>query len=585
MQALDRPFDYAIPERLQGKVEVGSVVRVVLHGRGMRAFVTDLLEAPAVAKANPLRSLVSPQPLFGADEVELARWIARRYVVPLGLVFHDAVPGRFSSRDTEDLGEGGEGHSRTEAIRPKWLTTQIQSVGETCIFPPSLRDEPELIAYLASQTAKTGRQTLVVCPRVEIATSIAAEIARAVLLHGAERPADRAAGWAAVQSGRADVAVVGRAGLLVPVPRLGLVVVASAHDRSLKSERAPRLHALVVAQQRARRANVPFVASSPAPPIELAAASATRWIGGGRSTVRPETARPRGGPLTPRLIEVVRWAIAKGSDALVFTGRRGDTLRLRCADCGWSPACVTCRRGLVPDNVGATSRLRCRVCGSDAPVPETCGSCSGVLSGRGWGHERVARELERAGIEAPVVRVVRGEVPEDRPHPAVVIGTLAAAHATRDAGCVCVADLDQLLGRPEFRASEYALQVLHELAGVLAPGGRFLVQTREPEHHAVQAFMRNSYRYFFDREIPFRKETGYPPFGGVVRVEIDPASIDDLRMTVRSGGAELIGALPRGRKLNALVRGPDVEKLLDPMKTFAGAHSGARVDVDPIDIL
>jgi primosomal protein N' (replication factor Y) len=207
------------------------------------------------------------------------------------------------------------------------------------------------------------------------------------------------------------------------------------------------------------------------------------------------------------------------------------------------------------------------------------------LSGRGWGHERVARELERAGIEAPVVRVVRGEVPEDRPHPAVVIGTLAAAHATHDAGCVCVADLDQLLGRPEFRASEYALQVLHELAGVLAPGGRFLVQTREPEHHAVQAFMRNSYRYFFDRELPFRKETGYPPFGGVVRVEIDPASIDDLRKAVRSSGADLIGALPRGRKLNALVRGPDVEKLLDPLKTFVGAHSGARVDVDPIDIL
>jgi primosomal protein N' (replication factor Y) len=215
-----------------------------------------------------------------------------------------------------------------------------------------------------------------------------------------------------------------------------------------------------------------------------------------------------------------------------------------------------------------------------------CPSCSGALSGRGWGHERVARELERASIPAPVVRVVRGDEPgEHRPHPAVIVGTLAAANTTRNAGCVCVADLDQLLARPDFRASEYAFQVLHQLARSLAPSGRFLIQTREPEHHAVQGFVRNSYRYFYDRELPFREETRYPPFGTVVRVEIDPAALGDLRDAAEAAGGEVIGALPRGRKLNGLLRCRELDELLGPLRTFAGSHSGTKVDVDPVDVL
>src|SRR5687768_15864412 len=95
VRALDRPFDYEIPERMLGRVGVGSVVRVNLHGRNVRAFVVEVLDEPDVADPRVLSSLVSPEPLFSAETIALAAWTARRYVVPLGAVLHDAVPGRF----------------------------------------------------------------------------------------------------------------------------------------------------------------------------------------------------------------------------------------------------------------------------------------------------------------------------------------------------------------------------------------------------------------------------------------------------------------------------------------------------------
>src|SRR5688500_6504568 len=82
--ALDRPFDYRIPDRMSGRVAVGSVVRVPLHGRRVRGFVTELLEEPAVADPLVLSALVSPEPVFSAAEIALARWTARRYVGALG---------------------------------------------------------------------------------------------------------------------------------------------------------------------------------------------------------------------------------------------------------------------------------------------------------------------------------------------------------------------------------------------------------------------------------------------------------------------------------------------------------------------
>jgi len=551
------------------RVDVGSVVRVVVHGRGMRGFVTELLDEAAVAKPRLLRSLVSPQPLFTAAEISLARWTARRYVVPLGLVLHDAVPGRFSTA-ADDV----QMPRPDRTTRPSWLTADL-SARSLCLLPPTPEAEADAIAHIVGEIATTGGRSLLLCPRTEIAESVVRRIEGATVAHGEDRPAERAEAWAAARDGRTWVVVGARAALFSPLPDLKLVAVLGAHDRSLKSERAPRIYATVVAAERARRAGALFVVSSPAPPVEFAYGA--EWSGARRADLRPETVRPRKGPVTDRLIDVVRSAIDRGEDALVFAGRRGEALRIRCRDCGWTPVCAT-------DGTPMQTRageLVCRVCGRVSAVPDECASCGGMLSERGWGHERIARELDRAGLSAPIVRIVAGEVPSSRPRPAVIVGTLAAAHAIGRAGSICVADLDQLLMRPDFRASEHALQTLHELAAVLGPGGRFLVQTREPDHHAVQAFVRQSYKFFFEREIAARKETGYPPFGAIVRVETD--AVDDLRAAL-GGEAEVIGSVQRRGKAVALVRG-ELEPILDPLRAFSRAHPRAKIDVDPVEVV
>lgn len=579
--ALDRPFDYVVPDRLVGRVAVGSVVRVPLHGRRVRGFVTEMLDHPAVPDPRPVSALVSSEPLFGPHELDLARWIADRYVTSMGVVLHDAVPGRYSAPAAISSRRPPD---RTE--RPAWLRSPLP-VGPgstTVVLPPTTHDEVELIAHTVGEAGRA----LVICPRVSVAERIASAIEGAVLVHGDQRPAERAAAWAGARAGSVHVIVGGRAALLAPLEGARLVVLASAHDRSLRSERSPRLHALVVARRRAEMSGAAFLASSPAPPLELVADERVRTVAAEvRGPVRAEVARPRGGPATPRLVDVVRSALGRGTDAFVFVGRVGGVLRLRCVDCGWYPTCPACGAGLGTEEAKGDGRLRCRMCSESSVAPDVCAACGGELAPRGWGHSRVASALERPGLGAPVLRYVRGEVPDVPSGPAVVVGTLAAAHGwPRPFGAVCVADLDQALARPDFRASEHALQILHELAAVLGPGGRFLVQTREPEHHVVQAFTRRSFRYFAQRELPRRREAGYPPYAEIVVVEADEPALHALAPGLRAHGAIVVGPVESRRgAARVLVRTPSVEPLLEALRRFALDHPKARVEVDPVDVI
>ena len=62
--AVHRVFDYAVPEELAGAVEIGTIVRVPLHGRRVRGWVLDVDIDSDVApeRLRPISSVVSAGP-------------------------------------------------------------------------------------------------------------------------------------------------------------------------------------------------------------------------------------------------------------------------------------------------------------------------------------------------------------------------------------------------------------------------------------------------------------------------------------------------------------------------------------------
>src|SRR3989449_9597952 len=85
-----------------------------------------------------------------------------------------------------------------------------------------------------------------------------------------------------------------------------------------------------------------------------------------------------------------------------------------------------------------------------------------------------------------------------------------------------VVDADTGLHLPDFRAAERTFQLVAQVAGRAGrgpKGGRVLVQTRAPDHHAIRAAQEHSVRRFAEVELPLRAppHPAYPPHTGLAR--------------------------------------------------------------------
>ncbi|MDQ3293512.1 MAG: hypothetical protein M3527_03555, partial [Actinomycetota bacterium] len=81
LPAVDKEFDYQVPDAVGDQVRVGTIVRVDLHGRRVRGWVTAVDGEPAAgvdpATLKPLAKVSSQGPPAGV--VDLARWAAWRW--------------------------------------------------------------------------------------------------------------------------------------------------------------------------------------------------------------------------------------------------------------------------------------------------------------------------------------------------------------------------------------------------------------------------------------------------------------------------------------------------------------------------
>jgi primosomal protein N' (replication factor Y) len=79
---------------------------------------------------------------------------------------------------------------------------------------------------------------------------------------------------------------------------------------------------------------------------------------------------------------------------------------------------------------------------------------------------------------------------------------------------VGVIDADVGVNLPDFRASERCFQLLSQVAGRAGrgpKGGRVLIQTRIPSHHAVRFAVAHDYHAFVRQEMMGREHPPYPP--------------------------------------------------------------------------
>jgi primosomal protein N' (replication factor Y) (superfamily II helicase) len=270
--------------------------------------------------------------------------------------------------------------------------------------------------------------------------------------------------------------------------------------------------------------------------------------------------------------------------------------------------------------------MLCHRCNAYSLAPRECPRCgSDQIRGLGTGTQRVVDEVATLFPRARVLRWDRDTASRQGGHAGimemfargeadVLVGTQMIAKGLDIARVtlVGVVSADTSLFLPDFRAPERTLQLLMQVAGragrrTETAHSRVVVQSFNPDHYAIQAAVEHDYRGFYEGEIRFRAEHGYPPYGRLARLVYTSTSnerCDAQTLTVarylrrkagklRDEGAlsndvDVLGPAPcfihkaRGRyRWQLLLRGAELGPVLDNF--YPGP--GWALDVDPMTVL
>jgi primosomal protein N' (replication factor Y) len=552
---IDKEFDYLVPGGQP--VEVGSQVRVDLHGRRVGGWVTAVGIEPEPGLAlRPIAKIRGWGPQ--TELVDLAGWAAWRWA------------GRRRSFLVAASADHAVPRLPPSAVRPPQRPA-ISTVSGPGARPTILRLPPA--ADPTSTVAELSQlgPTLVVVPTADRAAVLAGRLRQA----GGD-VALMPDGW---RQARAGVAVVvgTRAAAWAPCPGLAACVVLDAHDEALGQEGAPTWNAVDVVVERARRAGARCVLISSCPTVELLALGEVVTVERGREragwaaieVVDRRSDDPRLGLYSDRLVKLIR----AEEKVLCVLNRKGRARLLACRACGELARCEACGAALTqPEG----SELICPRCGRHRP--QVCASCGSTrVKLLRVGVSRAREELE-ALAGRPVAELTASSGPID-PEAAVVVGTEAVLHRFHPAdgiGTVAFIDFDQELLAPRVRAADEALGLL-ALASRLVRGrsGRVIVQTRLPDHPVIRAAVLADPEILAQDQAAVRQALQLPPFAAVAVVSGQGAAeyVDALRFTP----VTVLG--PDGDRW--LVKAGSQDALSDALAAVERPAGPVRVAVDP----
>jgi primosomal protein N' (replication factor Y) (superfamily II helicase) len=90
--ALRREFDYLIPQELEGRVDVGSRVKVPFSHRQVLGVVTALAKDSPHTNLRAILKVIGAQALVTPKVLRLARWIADYYCCPVEVALKSVLP-------------------------------------------------------------------------------------------------------------------------------------------------------------------------------------------------------------------------------------------------------------------------------------------------------------------------------------------------------------------------------------------------------------------------------------------------------------------------------------------------------------
>ncbi len=499
----------------------------------------------------PIEEILDENPIVPEELLEFLNWVSSYYLVPLGKVIKTALPPGFLKQGSQtriDSSDSGTNISGKESIT-LFETEILHRLGlDEEGFKVSIWAEPqperrwELFCQAAAWALQRGLSTLILVPEIIDLETLKGPLEKAfgsrlLVYSSLFSPKKRQEAWLKALFPEAKVVLGTRSAVFLPLPHLGLVVVEKEYSSSHRQEEGLRYQARDLALMRAKQAGAKVLLAGRLVSVRsyyLAAKKRYSWLAPLKKQRerRLEVVDLSGqrGYFSPRLLNAIKMVLAKGQKAFLFLNRLGFSPVLTCEECGHFWECPNCKLTLTYHRDQGV--LLCHWCRYNQPAPPICPNCgTGEIKFLGAGTERIEEVLHRLFPEAKILRVdsrtLKGKrdlirLKKEASQANILVGTRLIKRLGRieDLSLIGIILLDLGLKFPHFLAAERTFEVLIELLELLPSNqGRFIIQTRHPEHYLVKALSSGDYQSFYREELRRRAALSFPPFSRLALLE------------------------------------------------------------------
>lgn len=559
-EAIDKTFQYKIPEVLEDVTDIGDMVLVPFGNskKPRTGYVIDITDTPVYDKEKLKEIIGVPDKGLRIEGklIRLAHWMKRNYGSTMINSLRTVMPVKEKVRKTAQRVQEAEyelekppvlelndeqsrlvgefSQDMENGIRKTYLLHGITGSGKTEVYIECIK-----------RVIKQGRQAIVLIPEIALTYQNVARFRqhfgdRIAVINSKQSKGEKYQQFMRAKAHEVDVVIGPRSALFTPCEELGLIVIDEEHDGAYKSDQAPKYHARETAIELARLSDASVILGSATPTVTSYAMAKLGeyrlWTlskrPDGRSLakssvvdLREELHLGNRSIVSKELHDDIEKCLEKHEQVMLFINRRGINSFVSCRECGSAIMCPKCDVSLALHGNGI---MMCHYCGYTMKEPKQCPKCnSRMIGGFGTGTEKVEAEIKRLFPSAKTLRMDKDTTSRKGAHgdilssfarheADILIGTqmIVKGHDFPNVTLVGIMLADISLFSNDYRAGERTFNLLTQAAGRAGRGdraGKVVIQTYQPEHYAVASAANQDYEGFFDMEMTYRRMMKYPP--------------------------------------------------------------------------
>ena len=555
---ISKSFDYILPAALEGKVTVGTKVKVPFGKTEQLGFISALNTQPKLSSKIKLKEILglAEELPFPSTILPLAQFLTSTYANTLGEALNALKPAILTKKLLSKPAEIKPGnlplfYANTQNPKIKEALDFASKQQKTLFYGSSFAPS-EAALFAAHKTLALGGQVLVLVPDVVSSSKLISEIkqklgAQNILLwHSKVLLSERKKAVAEIYQGKPCVVVGTRSAVLLPFKNLKLSLMFYEEDKLFKQEEMrPYYHAREVLFERAKLEGGKVILISSAPSLEALKNTALFNFEDGKTVSKVqilplEYTVKNNKFISAQLALLLEDNFNKGKQSLLLINRLGFAGAYSCVFCGNLVKCKKCGAVLNHQKTAKGEILFCKKCGAKESVNQICPRCQNqIFRDTLGGTQAVEEELKHLFKEAKILRLDSQTLTKidlnkiDFSDYDFIVGTALGLRANfRNCRITLSAVLDggTALKTADFRAGEHFAQTLYTLKTLLAAeqNSRLIVQIKDKNLFDFPTLEKHNYLTFAKEELEFRKEFNFPPYAKLVHLILTAKKQEDL---------------------------------------------------------